>query len=326
MGLIVLALFSFYLWRQIVSPQFLDAEKEVAVERGDGVFSVANNLKIAGAIKSRIAFVAASLYRGSFAALKAGQYVFEPGLSLRQIISKIEKGDVVFGSNEVAVTIPEGFTLAEIINRLKESGFDDADHITKMKADDFSDKFSRLNLSGNQSGALEGFLFPDTYRFPKDAGLKEIVERMLKRFESKTAAIRPAAEISRRDFYDVLIMASILEKEVPPADMPVAAGVLWKRLQLDIPLQTDATLVYDLGRPIKRSDTTALDSHYNTYKYQGLPPTPIANPGLTAMNAALYPQKSNYLYYLSRPHDGATIFSETLEQHNLAKAKYLQSY
>ena len=107
--------------------------------------------------------------------------------------------------------------------------------------------------------------------------------------------------------------------------MPLAAGVLWQRLAIGMALQADATLVYDLGRPIKRSDTTELDSLYNTYKYQGLPPTPIANPGLAALNAALNPQHSNYLYYLSRSSDGTTVFSETLEQHNLAKAKYLNN-
>lgn len=323
LGLIVLALFSFYLWRQVVSSQFFGGEKEIAVNRGDNFLEIAHNLKLAGIIKSRLAFIAASVYRGSFLALKAGRYVFEPGLNLHQIISKIEKGDAVFGSNETVVTIPEGFTLADIAKRLEEAGFDDAEAMIKMKVGSFAEKFSWLSAVDLERETLEGFLFPDTYRFPNDASVKEVVERMIKRFDAKTAAVRQAAEISRRDFYDVLIMASILEKEVPPADMPLAAGVLWKRLELDIPLQADASLVYDLGRPIKRSDTTSLYSHYNTYKYQGLPPTPISNPGLVALNAALYPQKSNYFYYLSRSSDGKTIFSETLEQHNLAKAKYL---
>jgi UPF0755 protein len=92
-----------------------------------------------------------------------------------------------------------------------------------------------------------------------------------------------------------------------------------------MPLQVDASLVYGLGRPIKRSDTVDFNSPYNTYQYKGLPPTPISNPGLTAIKAAAYPVESDYLYYLSRPHDGATIFSKTLEEHNQAKAKYLNN-
>ena len=166
--------------------------------------------------------------------------------------------------------------------------------------------------------SLEGFLFPDTYRFSKDASIKEIVERMLKRFETKNPDL-----IKNKDFYKVLTLASILEEEVLPKDMPTAAGVLWNRLELDMPLQVDATLVYKLGRPIERTDISSLNSPYNTYRYNGLPPTPISNPGLVSINAALNPQKSNYLYYLSKPLDKTTIFSETLEEHNLAKAKYL---
>ena len=323
LGLIVLALFSFYLWRQIVLPQFTGDEKEIAVNRGDNFLEIAHNLKLAGIIKNRLSFILAAIYRGSFLVLKAGQYVFEPGLNLHQIIAKIEKGDAIFGSNETVVTIPEGFTLADIVKRLEEAGFDDAGVIIKMRADSFVGKFPWLGKIDLERETLEGFLFPDTYRLPKDASLEEVVERMLKRFESKTNALRNSASISRRDFYDILTMASILEKEVPPADMPLAAGVLWKRLELGMPLQADATLVYDLGRPIKRSDIVELNSSYNSYKYTGLPPTPIANPGLVALNAALYFQKSNYLYYLSRSADKITVFSETLEQHNLAKAKYL---
>lgn len=322
-GLIVLAAFSFYLIWEVTRPQFIFGQKEVAVAKGDNFIVIAGKLESAGVIKSRLAFIISTIYRGSFTTLKAGQYVFEPGLNLHQILSRIEKGEAVFGSDEVVVVIPEGLTLTALASRLDGLGFKDADSVLKIKADSLADKFSWLGSVSSKHDTLEGFLFPDTYRFSKDATANEIAIKMLNRFESKTADIRASAAAAARDFYDILIMASILEREVPPQDMPLAAGVLWKRLAIGMALQADATLVYDLGRAIKRSDTTELDSPYNTYKYQGLPPTPISNPGLVALNAALYPQKSNYLYYLSRYSDKVTVFSETLEQHNLAKAKYL---
>ena len=320
-----MALFSFYLAWQITRPQFILGQKEVAVAKGDNFFTIAGKLESAGVIKSRLAFMVSTIYRGSFATLKAGQYVFEPGLNLHQILSRIEKGEAVFGSDEVVVTVPEGLTLAALAGRLNGLGFKSVDSVVKIKAGSLADKFSWLGSVRSKHNTLEGFLFPDTYRFSKDATVDEIAIKMLNRFESKTADIRAAAAAAGRDFYEVLIMASILEKEVPPKDMPLAAGVLWQRLAIGMALQADATLVYDLGRVIKRSDTTELDSPYNTYKYQGLPPTPISNPGLAALSAALYPQKSNYLYYLSRYSDKVTVFSETLEEHNLAKARYLSN-
>lgn len=323
-GLAMLALFCLYLGWATVSAQFSRSEKQVEINRGDNFWEIAQHLKSAGIIKSRLAFMAASVYRGSFLSLKAGQYLFEPGLNLHQILARIERGEALFGSNEVEVTLPEGLTLSGIARKLREVGFNDANDILKIKASSFAGKFLWLGLAtGRANNNLEGFLFPDTYRFSKDASIKDIAEKMLARFDSKTAETRNSA--SGKDFYNILKLASILEEEVLPKDMPLASGVLWKRLELGMPLQVDATLVYELGRPIRKSDITSLNSPYNTYKYQGLPPTPISNPGLASLVAALHPQKSNYLYYLSRPSDKTTFFSETLEEHNLAKAKYLNN-
>lgn len=326
-GLIILALFSFYFWSQTSAPVSNSADsgaKEFNIVRGDNFLEIAQNLKMSGLIKSRAAFALASLVRGSFNKLKAGQYVFDPGLNLLNILKKIEKGDVIFGSDEVAVTIPEGLNIAGIAEKLEEAGFKDADKIEKMKASGFVDKFPWLNLVSSRYNNLEGFLFPDTYRFSKDAGITEVVEKMLGQFAAKTEDLRSREVLAGKNFYDVLIMASILEKEVPPADMFLVSGILWKRMEIDMPLQVDASLAYDLARPIRREDIDTLDSEFNTYKSKGLPPTPISNPGLSAIRAALYPQSSDYLYYLSRSSDKATIFSRTFEEHNLARSKYLR--
>ncbi len=319
-GLTALTLFSFYIISRIISPQFLDGKKEIAISKGENFLEIATNLETAGIIKSKLAFIISAIYRGSHSALKAGQYIFEPGLNLRQILSRIEKGEALFGYDDVVVTIPEGLTLNGIAERLEKSGFEDAGNIKRIKASSLTETFDWLEYTPSKHDNLEGFLFPDTYRFSKDANAQEIAIKMLNRFDSKTKDIR---KISGNKFYDILKMASILEEEVMPHDMSVASGILWKRISIGMALQVDATLVYDLGRPIKRSDIDTLSSLYNTYKNKALPPTPISNPGLTSLNAAMYPEKSDYLYYLSKRSDKTTVFSASFEDHNLAKTKYL---
>ncbi len=320
LGLALLTLFCFYIVSRTISPQFLDGKKEIAISKGENFLEIANNLEAAGIIKSKISFIISALYRGSYSALKAGQYVFDPGLNLRQILTRIEKGEAIFGSDEVVVTIPEGLTLNDIVERLQKAGFKDAGDLKKIKASSLAETFDWLKYAPTKNNTLEGFLFPDTYRFSKNASAQEIAIKMLNRFDSKTKDIR---NTSGKDFYNVLKMASILEEEVVPSDMPIVSGILWKRLSIGMPLQVDATLVYELGRPIKRSDIDTLNSLYNTYKNKTLPPTPISNPGLASLNAAMYPEKSDYLYYLSKRSDKTTVFSATFEEHNLAKAKYL---
>lgn len=321
-GLIILILAIFYFAYQIFSVQFLSLQsKKFTIKRGDNFLVIAQNLKNAGLIKDQLVFSTLVLVQGAATHLKAGEYVFESGSTLNQIIDKIKKGEVVLGSDEMVLGLPEGLNLSQISELIKsEAGRID---LNKIKASSWAGQFSWLAVVDRKYNTLEGFVFPDTYRLNKAATNTEILERILKNFDAKTSEFRTRDVLKDRNFYDILKVASILEEEVPPSDMPVAAGVLWRRLQLGMPLQVDATLVYALGRPISRSDTTSFNSPYNTYLYKGLPPTPISNPGLNSLRAAVYPVASDYLYYLSRPHDGVTIFSKTLEEHNQAKAKYL---
>jgi UPF0755 protein len=307
-GLILLAIFSFYFLNQSMAVHFSD-KKEINIERGASFLEIAQNLKESGVIKSRLAFSAIVVFSGNFNSLKAGQYEFDPGTNVFGIVRKIIKGDVLPGSDEIVVAFPEGLGMSEIIVRLKEAGLNDADKIENLKASAFVDKFPWLNLVSSRYN---------------NASLEEVVEIMLKQFETKTAELRKREVLMGRNFYEILTIASILEEEVPVKDMPTASGILWKRIGMDMLLQVDSTLVYDLGRPIKRADIDTLDSDFNTYKYKGLPPTPISNPGLAAIGAAAYPQESDYLFYLSRAGDGATIFSRTFEEHNLARSKYMR--
>ena len=266
-GLVILTLAIFYFGYQVFSRQFVTPQsKQFAIKRGDNFLVIGKNLKSAGLIKDRLVFSTLVLVKSAAGHLKAGEYIFESGSTLDQIINKIKKGEVVLGSDEMVLGLPEGLNLAQISELIKsEAG---KINLNNIKASSWAGKFPGLAVVDKKYNTLEGFIFPDTYRFNKEAADTEILERILKNFDSKTSEFKTRTVLNGRNFYDILKMASILEKEVPPADMPVAAGVLWKRLRLGMPLQVDASLVYALGRPIKRSDTTTLDSHYNTYKYQ----------------------------------------------------------
>jgi UPF0755 protein len=192
-------------------------------------------------------------------------------------------------------------------------------------------KYPFLNQASAISG-LEGYLFPDTYYMFKNADFQDIADVFLQNFDKKiTPKIRDDIARANKNLHDIIIMASLIEKEViSDQDRKIVSGILWNRLRIGIPLQVDATISYvkkqhnmanaPSGR-ISHADLL-LKSPYNTYLHRGLPAGPIGNPGLSAITAAIHPTPSTYLYYLSTP-DGRTIFSRTLEEHNKAKHKYL---
>jgi len=173
---------------------------------------------------------------------------------------------------------------------------------------------------------IDGFLFPDTYFFDKEYALSDIVDKMLGNFDEKiTDAMRVKYKARGKNLYEVVIMASLLEEEVQTLeDMKIVSGILWKRMEIGMPLQIDATLAYLTDKKTGEitNEDKLIDSPYNTYLYRGLTPTPISNPGLNAIQAAIEPTESEYLFYLSTP-QGETIFSKTNEEHNENRAKYL---
>jgi UPF0755 protein len=172
----------------------------------------------------------------------------------------------------------------------------------------------------------EGYLFPDTYYFYKNSSLDVVIQKMKDNFNSKIDdGLIKEIENQGKTLYDVLKMASILEREVvSDDDRVIVSGIFWKRIKLGMPLQADITIAYILGIDKWKysSEDIKINSPYNTYTNLGLPPTPICNPGLSAIRAAIYPKQTDYLYFLSAP-DGTTIYAKTLEEHNRNKAKYL---
>lgn len=223
-------------------------------------------------------------------------------------------------ANEVEVTIPEGWTVKQIANRLEEAGVVDAEEFIH-KTQNPKSKIQIKSQIPNPN--LEGFLFPDTYRFFINTPAEKVIERMIARFEEQAL---PIIQPSERPLYDVLRVASIIEAEVPHAeDRPLVAGILWKRFDAGMGLNVDSTLNYVTGNKSRALSAVELkiNSPYNTYKYRGLPPTPINNPGLEVIRAAVFPQDSSYWYYLS-DREGVTHYTQTLDEQVKNKHIYLK--
>ncbi|QQG42388.1 MAG: endolytic transglycosylase MltG [Candidatus Giovannonibacteria bacterium] len=212
-------------------------------------------------------------------------------------------------SNEAAVTIPEGYSVRQIGEALEKAGLFSKDEFVL------------------EAQKHEGYLFPDTYRFYKTAKPEQVIAKMRDNFNKKiTPEILAEAKSSGKTLEQIIIMASLLEEEVKStADRKIVAGILWKRLRLGMGLNVDAALTYVLGKPSGELTEADLkyDSSYNTYRYRGLPPGPISNPGMDAILAALRPTGSEYFYYLTDK-GGKTHYAKTLEEHALNKYKYLK--
>jgi UPF0755 protein len=292
---LLFSLMFLFLWGIFLPKEKISSSKIFSVEKGQGLFEIGKNLEKEKLIKSKIFFDFYVILIGKEKNLQAGKYFLSPSMNIPQIAQKIILGDIA----KVKITIPEGFTVKEIEERLG------------------------IKLPGEN---LEGYLFPDTYYFPIGVSGEEIVRTMRKNFEKKISPYKKEIEKSGRSLQEIITMASLLEKEVKTKEeKEIASGILWKRLKAGIPLQVDATINYITGKKTTKIsfEDLQIDSPYNTYKYKGLPPTPICNPGLESILAALYPKESEYWYYLSTP-EGKTLFFKTLEEHNLAKEKYLK--
>jgi len=273
---------------------------EVVITQGDSVSTIGSRLEKADLVAHPLFFKWFVRLTQTQTKLQAGTFSLTPGTSIAALVLLLS--DVQ--SSEVQVTIPEGFTKDQIKTKLV-AAFPTFD-VAEWEA---------------QTKNLEGYLFPDTYRFAKDASVKEIVEKMRITLDRRLLE-NGIAEIS----VDTLIMASILEKEVQtPEDMKRVAGLLINRMQIGMPLQVDSTLTY-INQKTSATLTVAdlkMDSLYNTYTNRGLPPGPICNPGMNAILAALHPTDSEYFYFLTTK-DGKTVYAKTHAEHVVNKQRYLR--
>jgi UPF0755 protein len=332
--ILLLALAGIWLWREIQLPKEPGSESQVVfqIEKGQGLADISANLKKEGLIKSEILFNLFTLVQGVQDKLQAGKYSLSPGMNIPEILKKLTQGETI----KEKITIIEGWNLKDIANYFKEKGLlkkeEELFQITGAPASnspqpkDFSEEFEFLKEKPKNL-SLEGYLFPDTYEIDLQSSIEEIVKKMLKNFDEKiTPDLREEIKKQGKTLHQVLTMASILEKEFKDyKDKQIAAGILWKRLQSGWPLQVDATLTYLTGKgslELTKKDLQ-IDSPYNTYRYYGLPPGPICNPGLDSIKAAIYYKESPYWFYLTTS-EGKTIFSRTLKEHNEARWRYLK--
>lgn len=240
---------------------------------------------------------------------KAGTYTIQPGMNYRKLARTFFFGPE---REEVEVKIIEGWTLADEEKVVKDLG---ASWKTPL-ASDWKADYSFL-ASIPKDATLEGYLFPDTYRVWKDQLPESLIKKQLDAFATRASKISDEAKKQGRTLHEVVTLASIVEKEVAtPEDRTIVAGVFWNRLQIGMPLQSDATVNYvtHAGRTRPTAKDLAVESAYNTYKNKGLPPGPISNPGADALDAALFPQRTEFKYFLTDK-DGKTYFARTLDEH-----------
>ena len=291
---------------------------EFSVRPGMGPREIAQKLADEHIIRSKNAFLIYSLLFGKAGTFQPGSYVVGPEQSARTIVSLLTTGP-----REVEISITPGMTLLEAEDILVAHRVLNEGDLTEFPIDTIRGAYPFL---GNVT-TLEGFLFPDTYRFYPHSGAAKVVGKILDNFSAKAGDLLRNPENS--DTIHWLILASILEKEVTnEKEAKTVAGILEKRLAIGMPLQVDASIIYAKCKrftscpALTRADFR-IQSPYNTYLHKGLPPTPISNPGINAISAARSPVRSNYLYYLSDPRTEQTIFSKTFDEHNANRIKYL---
>jgi UPF0755 protein len=243
----------------------------------------------------------------------AGRYEFQSGQSMFSILSQLSKG----GATAINVTIPPGLEIKQVAGILHHQIGTDSLLLVQLTQDTLF-----LRGFGLQVKNLEGFLFPETYNFYWKPKEEEVIQTMVSQFRRvvfNDLGYRPSG-IRRNELKDLVTLASLIEKEgLKSEEYPLISAVFHNRLKRDMPLQCDPTILYvlpPLNRPIRPEDLQ-IDSPYNTYKYYGLPPGPICNPGREALKAAMNPAEVQYLYFVHRG-DGTHIFSNTLEEHNRA--------
>lgn len=292
---------------------YAEAEQFVLVPQGANTRTIGARLVSAGVIPDDVTYRAALWSSGAARRLKAGEYRFDREMTPLDVLDKMARGDVYV----VSVTFPEGLTLAEMAKIFQTHGLGSA--------------ASFLAAARNTAGIvaldakardLEGYLFPDTYAVSRHADAEQLVALMVDRFtQVLTPELRQASERGGLTVRELVTLASIVEKETGRGDeRPLVAAVYANRLRIGMGLQCDPTLIYGLqaaGRyngNIRREDLQ-FDSPYNTYKYRGLPPGPIAAPGREALRAAVRPADVGYLYFVSR-NDGTHAFARSLDEHN----------
>lgn len=297
------------------------------ISKGDSASQVGNKLLKQGLIKNSLAFKFYVQLTGAQGKIQAGEYDLSPSLPLVELVDKLTRGP-----DEFWVTIPEGLRREEVAERIIESL-----NMNLLEAAVFREEFLKESERG------EGFLFPDTYLFARDSTALLVVRKLRQTFEEKTEPFANDVAASDHTLGQLITLASIIERETKTEEeRPIVAGILLKRIEADWSLQADATVQYAVGSgkcetplrqgyggarcnwwPVLTKDDFEIDSPYNSYKFTGFPPSPIASPGLSSITAAISPQESPYWYYLHDP-EGNIYYATTLKEHSENVRKYIE--
>lgn len=294
------------------------------IQQGEAFNQVVSRLQKQKIIDKPTRFKVMARLSGQVSRIKFGVYQIEPSMPYGRLLDLITSGRTY----SIRITIPEGYTMFQIAEILSNKGF-----CTKEAFIAECRKPERLSALGIKNApSIEGYLYPDTYQVPQGYSAAQIADMLIAQFRKAVdERVFEQARARNISINELLTMASIVEREARLLhEKPIIAGVYYNRLNRRIPLQADPTLIYALlldnryDGDLKFSDF-GYDSRYNTYKYAGLPPSPIANPGKDAILASLYPAKHNFIYFVARPdNSGAHVFTETLDEHNRAVQAYVQ--
>ncbi|MCB9819321.1 endolytic transglycosylase MltG [Candidatus Nomurabacteria bacterium] len=295
------------LWWQTRPPHSFPVNESVVIQRGMTASDIAHSLDENSVVRSStLLYITLQLWHDP-STIQAGTFLFDKPLNVFEVASRITESGTT--SNLATVTLPEGFTIKEFAGIASES-------LPDFNAEEF--------LSENSS--LEGYLFPDTYYVPADFTATEFSSLLRQTFAEKTETLQASLKTHPLGLDGVINMASLLEREANTEEsMKMVSGILQNRLTEGMRLQTDASLEYVLNRPLGTltADDLEIDSPYNTYRYDGLPPTPIGNPGLTSIMAVLEPTPSDYFYYLT-DEDGEFHYAKTFDEHRANIERYLR--
>jgi UPF0755 protein len=302
--------------RALSAPEGRREPAVVEVPEGASLRAVAAQLEAAGAIRNARAFGWLARLEGKDGSLKVGEYEIEPGRSAREVLTQLVEGRVRLH----VVTIPEGLRIEEIAERVEAAGFGSLAEYVELARDPV---FARAH--GVEGDTLEGYLFPETYRFPREATAEQVITAQLAQFESAWSEIAPLAARRGLAKRTTVILASLIEKETgAPEERPLISAVFHNRLARGMRLETDPSVIYGIASfdgNLKRLHLEDGANPYNTYRIPSLPPGPIANPGAAALRAAVEPAKADYLFFVSRG-DGTHAFSNTYAEHLQAVRRF----
>ncbi|MFU1794290.1 endolytic transglycosylase MltG [Paenibacillus azoreducens] len=323
---------AYYIWNGLQPVKASDQAVQFTIEPGSGTSKIAQVLHKNGLIKNETIFKGYLKWKKEGTHFKAGVYEAKPGITLDELIAKLNSGDVMKESMN-RITIPEGYTIEQIAQKVSEATGTSADaflQVADHPGNEATVAFSEAAKIGNLKHAAEGYLFPETYEFKKDAGVNDIFHRMMEQMQSKIDNI-PDLQQRLKDrgitLHEMLTIASLVEREVVvDKERPLVAGVIYNRIDKKMKLEIDATVQYALPEPKERLlyKDLKVESPYNTYLHEGLPPGPICSPSLASIEAALSPEASDYLYYVTKK-DGSHehLFAKTYQEHlnNIKKSK-----